>query len=126
MRNTNVVRRLLAAAALAFSLMLVSPGLATAAPAYPAPKAKATVSPSTTTPNKTVKFRVTGFKGSESIRVTERYRGGNAKIVRKVRVTKQGSITIHVKFKKTGTATLTAMAADNKRFAQAVVKVVKR
>lgn len=130
MRREPLTRRVLAVAALLFGAVLATPGIATAAPEYPAAPSNGTVSSSAVAPGGSVTFTGRGFLAGESVDVTVEYAPAAGQssasaptALGTTTATTSGAFSFTATLTKAGVATLNAVGATSGNTVTAVVHV---
>jgi LPXTG-motif cell wall-anchored protein len=122
MRRDHLARRLVAAIALLFAVLLATPGMSAAAP-YPAPAGPGTVSSGTVTLGDTVTFSGTGFLPGETVVIGIGY-GQSGGMLGQTTATLTGDFSIVVEPPQVGPATLFAAGVDSGVEVTAAIRVV--
>jgi LPXTG-motif cell wall-anchored protein len=122
MRRDHLVRRLVAATALLFAVLLATPGMSAAAP-YPAPAGPGTVSSGTVTLGDTVTFSGTGFLPGELVVIGIGY-GQSGGMLDETTATLTGDFSIVVEPPQVGDATLVAIGETSGVRVSAAIRVL--
>jgi LPXTG-motif cell wall-anchored protein len=122
MRRDHLVRRLVAATALLFAVLLATPGMSAAAP-YPAPAGPGVVSSGTLTLGDTVTFSGTGFLPGEPIVIGIGY-GQSGDMLGQTTATLTGDFSIVVEPPRVGPATLVAIGETSGVRVSAAIRVL--
>jgi LPXTG-motif cell wall-anchored protein len=122
MRRDHLTRRLVAAVVLLFGVLLVTPGISSAAP-YPAPSGAGTVSSGTATVGGKVVFSGTGFIPGEQILIGGSTADAGGMLGETVADT-NGDFRFTVTLPAVGMLTLQAYGVDSDHLVTAVVRVL--
>jgi LPXTG-motif cell wall-anchored protein len=122
MRRDHLARRLVAAIALLFAVLLATPGMSAAAP-YPAPPGPGVVSSGTVTLGGTVTFSGTGFLPGEPVVIGIGY-GRFGDVLGETTATLTGDFSFVVKPPYAGPATLFADGATSGTRVTAAIRVL--
>jgi hypothetical protein len=123
MRREHLVRRIVAATVLLFGVLLATPGISAAAPAYPAPPAPGTVSSGTVAAGGTVTFSGSGFTPGETVHIGVSY-GQSGDELGSTVASASGTFTFEAELTRPGNVTLIAIGETSERRVYAAVRVL--